>query len=126
MKTISEYLEEQINDGLKQAVLSGSRGAGPSKVKIRPVELKGQVFYQASALEGTRVFHKNYTRDEMILYLKEALEHDFSQLQAVGQSLDGTVLVSKKGKMTIKTKKHSSACPVQIMAHNRVKQYILK
>ena len=40
----------------------------------------------------------------MILYLKEALEHDFSQLQAVGQALDGTVLVSKKGKMTIKTK----------------------
>ena len=126
MKTISEYLEEQINEGLKRAVLSGSRGQGPSKVKIRPVELKGQVFYQASALEGTRVFHKNYTRDEMILYLKEALEHDFSQLQAVGQSLDGTVLVSKKGKMTIKTRKHASACPVQIMAHNRVKQYILK
>lgn len=66
MKTISEYLEEQINEGLKQAVLSGSRGQGPSKVKIRPVELKGQVFYQASALEGTRVFHKNYTRDEIL------------------------------------------------------------
>lgn len=40
--------------------------------------------------------------------------------------MDGTVLVSKKGKMTIKVKKHPQKAPVQIKAHNRVKQYILK
>ena len=40
--------------------------------------------------------------------------------------MDGTVLVSKKGKMTVKTKKHPVSEPVQIQAHNRVKQYILK
>ena len=126
MKTLSEYLEEQINEQLNQAVLSGSRGQGPSRVKIRPVKLKGQVYFQASALEGTRVFHKNYTREEMIAYLTAAMEQDFTQLQAKGQLLDGTVLVSKKGKVTIKTKKHPAQEPVQIMAHNRVKQYILK
>ena len=42
MKTIDEYLEEQINEQLCQAILSGSRGDGPSKVKIRPVEIRGQ------------------------------------------------------------------------------------
>ena len=126
MKTLQEYLEEQVNERLQQIVLSGSRGGGPSKVKIRPVELKGRVYYQASAAEGTKIFHKNYTKDELITYVTEALGHDFSQLQAVGQTLDGTVLVSKKGKVTIKTKFHSAAKPVQMMAHNRVKQYILK
>ena len=40
MKTIDEYLEEQINEQLCQAILSGSRGDGPSKVKIRPVEIR--------------------------------------------------------------------------------------
>lgn len=119
-------MEKQINEQLKQAVLSGSRTEGPSKVKVRPVMLKGQVCYQASATEGTKVFHKNYNREELIAYLETALEHDFSQLQAVGGQLDGTVLVSKKGKMTIKAKKHAPAEPVQMMAHNRVKQYILK
>ena len=126
MKTLQEYLEEQVNERLQQIVLSGSRGGGPSKVKIRPVELKGRVYYQASAAEGTKIFHKNYTKDELITYVTEALGHDFSQMQATGQTLDGTVLVSKKGKMTIKTKSHPAAKPVQMMAHNRVKQYILK
>ena len=70
MKTIDEYLEEQINEQLFQAVLSGSRGDGPSKVKIRPVEIKGQVVYQASETVGTKVLHKNYPREELIQYLK--------------------------------------------------------
>ena len=40
--------------------------------------------------------------------------------------MDGVVLVSKKGKMTIKEKHHAVRENVQIQAHNRVKQYILK
>ena len=65
MKTIREFLEEQINEQLIQAVVSGRRtGEGPSKVKLRPVELKGQIFYQASMTEGTKVYHKNFTRED--------------------------------------------------------------
>ena len=61
MKNLREYLEEQMNEDLIQAVLSGSRSdSGPSKVKIRPVKLKNQICYQASATEGTKIFHKNY------------------------------------------------------------------
>ena len=84
MKTIDEYLEEQINEQLCQAILSGSRGGGPSKVKVRPVEIRGKVVYQASETVGTKVLHKNYSREELILYLKAGLQHDFSQLQASG------------------------------------------
>ena len=139
MKTIDEYLEEQINEQLCLAVLSGSRGDGPSKVKIRPVEIRGKVVYQASETVGTKVLHKNYSREELISYLKAGLQHDFSQLQASGMALDGTILVSKKGKMTIKTRRHPEngkglafgkdktfSKGTQILAHNRVKQYILK
>ena len=64
MKTIREFLEEQINEQLIQAVLSGRRtGEGPSKVKLRPVELKGKICYQASMTEGPKVYHKNYSRE---------------------------------------------------------------
>ena len=140
MKTIDEYLEEQINEQLCQAVLSGSKGNGPSKVKVRPVEIKGQIFYQISETVGTKVLHKNCSRKELIEYLKKGLQHDFSQLQSSGMMLDGTVLVSKKGKITIKTRRHpqndqnrtgkdkpgQNCEKKQILAHNRVKQYILK
>ena len=95
MKTIREFLEEQINEQLIQAVVSGRRtGEGPSKVKLRPVELKGQIFYQASMTEGTKVYHKNFTREEMIAYLEHAME-EFRQLQATGRSQDGSILISK-------------------------------
>ena len=127
MKNLKEYLEEQINENLIQAVLSAGRKAdGPSKVKIRPVKLKDQICYQASALEGTKVFHKNYDREQMLAYLEAELSGNFGQLQCQGTLMDGVVLVSKKGKMTIKEKHHAVRENVQIQAHNRVKQYILK
>ena len=94
MKTIREFLEEQINEQLIQAVVSGRRtGEGPSKVKLRPVELKGKIFYQASMTEGPKVYHKNYSREEMIDYLEHAME-EFRQLQATGRSQDGSILIS--------------------------------
>lgn len=102
MMTLEEYLEKQINEYLKQAVLSGNRKEGVGTVKIRPVKIREQIFYQASAMEGTKVLHKNYDREQVIAYIKEALGSGFGQLQAQGQELDGTVLVSKKGKITVK------------------------
>ena len=127
MKNLKEYLEEQINENLIQGVLSGNKtGSGPSKVKIRPIMLKGSICYQASATEGPKVFHKNYDRQQLIGYLETEITGRFSQFQTQGRMLDGVVLVSKKGRMTIKEKHHETREPVQIQAHNRVKQYILK
>lgn len=127
MENLRDFLEQTISEQLIQAVLSGSKEQdGPSKVKIRPVELKGVVLYQASETVGPKVLHKNYEKKEIIAYLIQQLEENFMQLQIQGSVLDGTVLVSKKGKVTIKKKKHAQAKPTQILAHNRVKKYILK
>ena len=53
---------------------------------------------------------------------------EFRQLQVIGRSQDGSILISKKGKATIKTKNHKAVQneSVKIAPHNRVKQYILK
>lgn len=96
-----------------------------SRVRIRPVELKGRILYQASSTVGTKVFHENYTRKELLAYMEQALAGDYSQLQVQGSSTDGSVLVSKKGKQTIKVKPHAVKKPAKILSHNRVKQYIL-
>lgn len=129
MINLNDFFDKLINEQLLQAVLSGQREQEKSeKVKIRPVELKGKICFQASALTGTKVLHSNHTREEICEYLKEALESGFSQLQVQGTKMDGTVLVSKKGKMTIKIKEHAASeeKPVRMLSHNRVKRYILE
>lgn len=126
MKTIQEFLEEQISENLILAVLSGSRKKDiPTRVRIRPVELKGRILYQASSTVGQKVLHSNYTREELLSYMEKCLSGDYSQLQIQGRCSDGSVLVSKKGKQTIKVKPHEVKENVKILSHNRVKQYIL-
>ena len=105
MMTLQEFLEKQFDENMMLAVLSGQRSKekdAPSRVRIRPIELKGSVCYQASSTVGTKVLHSNYTKEEIISYVAANLgEGCFSQLQTQGRCVDGTVLVSKKGRQTI-------------------------
>lgn len=126
MKTIEEFLDELIGEELILAVLSGCRNRElPSRIRIRPVKLKGKVLYQASASEGTKVVHTNYTREKLLPYMKKWLSGGYSQLQVQGRQADGSVLISKKGKCTIKVKCHPMKPAVKMLSHNRVKKYIL-
>ena len=129
MKTLQNFLKEQFDDGMMLAVLSGQRKKEPdvpSRVRIRPVEIRGERVFQATATVGTKAIHKNYTLEEVLPYVEASLTDGFSQLQIQGQMKDGAVLVSKKGKQTIKTRPHEALELVKIQSHNRVKQYILK
>ena len=42
----------------------------------------------------------------MLAFLEKEITENFTQLQGQGETLDGTVLVSKKGKITVKAKNH--------------------
>lgn len=128
--TIHELLNNLINEQLITAVMSGAqKGSTEGKVKIRPIELKGNIQYQASKTDGAKVLHKNYDREELIAYVEQAMTEHYTQLQIQNRTADGTVLVSKKGKMTVKCKNHAAGAEKeapQIMAHNRTKNYILR
>lgn len=129
MMTLQEFLEEQFDEEMILAVLSGQRSkaaSAASRVRIRPVELKSGIVFQASAAVGTKEIHRNYSREEVIAYVEKCLAEGFGQLQVQGRQKDGTVLVSKKGRLTIKTKQHPAKEAVKMQSHNRVKQYILK
>lgn len=126
MTTTDEFFDELINENMILAVLSGCRRKdAPSRVRIRPVEVKGEVLYQASVPEGAKMLHRNYRREELVGFLKESLDGTYSQLQVQGRQADGGVLVSKKGKHTVKIKPHEVKENAKILSHNRVKQYIL-
>ena len=126
MMTTDEFIDELINENMILAVLSGCRRKdAPSRVRIRPVEVKGEILYQASVPEGAKMLHRNYRREELVGFLKESLDGTYSQLQVQGRQADGGVLVSKKGKHTVKIKPHEVKENAKILSHNRVKQYIL-
>ena len=57
--------------------------------------------------------------------MEQALAGDYSQLQVQGSSADGSVLVSKKGKMTVKFKQQARIITQKTLEHNRKKQYLL-
>lgn len=128
MEELNNRLRQLLTDRLYQMIISSPRKKGAvSKVKIRPVMLKGRLCFQETVSRGTQVFHGNYEADKMRERILAYMEQDFRQLEA--ESMDGrlTVLVSKKGTATVKWKKadrQGSAMP--IMTHNRRKRYILQ
>ena len=73
MKTLQNFLKEQFDDGVMLAVLSGQRKKEPdvpSRVRIRPVEIRGERVFQATATVGTKAIHKNYTLEEVLSYVE--------------------------------------------------------
>ena len=126
MTTTDEFFDQLISENMILAVLSGCRRKdAPSRVRIRPVELKGRILYQASLPDGAKMLHRNYEREELVGFLKESLDGTYSQLQVQGRQADGSILVSKKGKHTLRLKPHEVKENAKILSHNRVKQYIL-
>lgn len=128
MEELKSRLSEFLSDRLYQIVISNPRSREQvSKVKVRPVLLKGKLYFQETVTKGTQVFHENFSkevmRDRMIQYMQD----EFKQLEA--QSMDGklTALVSKKGKVTVKCSRQSAMQKVlPDVSHNRTKQYLLK
>ena len=131
MDELGKLLEEILNRDLQQIVLSNTRDAAQgTKVKVRPVLLAGELYFQETLHKGTQVFHENLKKDEMkeriAGYLDELFKQgSFTGADAGGQRMEATVLVSKKGKKTVKVRRQQEAFTQRDLSHNRTKQYIL-
>ena len=128
MEELIQLLNDTFSDRLKQVILSNSKDKEKiSKVKIRPVLLKDKLVFQESAYIGTKVFHENYLAENMIEKTTEYMNETFKQAEIETLDFKAVVLVSKKGKMTVKKQmlKTKDNAPV-ILEHNREKQYVLK
>lgn len=133
MKELEQLLSEILNRDLLQIILSNSRDAEKgSKVKIRPVLIKDELYFQETLYRGTQVFHANFKEREMSGRIVKYLQELFRQGEFKTPDGEAVVLVSKKGKMTVKRKNGQSkaAEPKKpdreaALSHNRRKQYIL-
>ena len=129
MEQINALLKEILTTDLINIVISGVRRDAPaSKIKIRPVLLKKELYFQATSYIDTKVIHANYTPETMREKISEWMETSYKQMQIVTGTEEITVLVSKKGKVTVKRhRKGASVSPFEMIAsHNREKRYILK
>lgn len=131
MEELRQHLEEMLNETLYQIIISNPRVKGEAfKVKIRPILLKDKLCFQETVSKETKVYHQNLDKQEAVERIVSYMENDFKQLEAESISAKLTVLVSKKGKATIKKAVHKKDA-VQAglkpdLSHNRSKKYILE
>lgn len=130
MTDLKEFLDKYVNQGLRRIVISNAREKGSiSKLQVRPVLVKEQLLYQVTRTEGTKELHENYEKEPLLAYLLVQMTEVFRQLQLDAGAVQGTVLVSKKGKITIKTKEIKGQAKemfTPMLSHNRTKHYILR
>jgi SAM-dependent methyltransferase len=102
------------------------------------VILKGELCYQVSEYIGQQIFHKNYSRKELLERLPEWFQGLFHQAEILTNRGKATLLISKKGKATIINK--ISKQPTELseqqvssardreeaLSHNKTKNYILQ
>ncbi len=122
-------LDYFINERLNQLVLSNPAEKDHlQKVKVRPMLIRGALVFQAEEFTKTQAFHKNLGAQELKSYLSDMLSGTFKQAEVLSELGSATVLVSKKGTMTVKTRKNP---PVKMQAgetklqHNRQKRYVI-
>ena len=126
MEELKALFEEIFHIDLVQAVWSNPRGGEIQKVKVRPVELKGSLYFQFESFTKTQVFHKNLEADAAAQEMC-VLAQQFKQLQMVTLQEEYSVLISKKGKVTVRKKKRDKvAQQAKNYAHNKAKNYILQ
>ncbi|MDR2044060.1 MAG: SAM-dependent methyltransferase [Clostridium sp.] len=131
MEELRKLLEKMLNEELEQIILSGSTSRETvSKIKIRPVRLKGELFFQETKYCGTQVFHSNHPAPEMRERIEGYLSGWFRQAELRSLDCSAIVLAGKKGRMNIKVKHIEQAREGQAKArdleHDRVKTYLLE
>ena len=117
---------ETLNIDFIQAILSNPRTKeGIIKVKVRPVMMKDRLFLQLESFSKTQAFHENLEPEAAVERIVDYMK-EFKQMQMATKDTDYTILVSKKGKVTIQKKAVKTSRNIKIQAHNRSKKYILQ
>ena len=123
-QVLMKYIEQ--NELILGATLSNPRDRERiQKLRIRPVLRKEALSYQAERFVGTKAYHQNLSPDELPPLITEALAADFRQLELSAERHKLTVLVSRKGKLTIKEQEVLAQTKDLDLSHNKQKQYIL-
>lgn len=126
---IYKAFESNCNGELKQIIISNSTNVEEvAKVKIRPVLIKQELLFQVTEYRGTKVFHENDTKEELLRKLDRWFNGLLKQVEIKSLTAQTNILISKKGTVTVKVKKEPNQVKqmITITEHDRKKQYILQ
>lgn len=125
MKDLHQFLDKYLNEQLQRMIISNPRnGEIASKIIIRPVLVKSALSFQASKYFEKKVFHKNYTKEEAAAEIANWMEK-YRQLEISSNQGQAVVLISKRGRVTMKEKACAPSVKDVDLSHNRKKRYIL-
>lgn len=126
MNELRELLQDNLNIEFITATLSNPRRKdGPVKIKVRPLLQKEHLLFQLELFQNNQAFHRNADSQEACELILGHMEN-MRQMQMETQKYQYTVLVSKKGKVTIKKKAQKCERKDVDMSHNRKKHYVLE
>lgn len=124
---VVSVLEETLNIDLLDIIISNPiKKDGVSKIKIRPILLQGTLLFQVEQFEGKHVFHSNDAKEVIMEKAERWLGEEFKQVEVRTKEKQYIILISKKGKVTIKKKQQKVIGAKQNLTHNRTKQYLLQ
>ncbi|MCI8372507.1 MAG: SAM-dependent methyltransferase [Lachnospiraceae bacterium] len=130
MEKVKSLLEETIDQQFRQMIISNPRRkGGNTKVKIRPVLIKGTMFYQEEQYRDHQVFHNNIPWAQKKILINRIIEYmqEFKQLEWKTQQEQFTVLVNRRQQASIKRRQQTETQSEGMeYAHNRKKKYILQ
>lgn len=127
MEKLKELLDNTFDMDLLNMTISNARIKGDiQKIKIRPVLLKGEIYYQETIFINNQVLHRNYDKAEIKERILRLLRDEFKQADWDTDKEHISALVNKKGVASIKRKKQQKEVSEEIFFHNRKKQYILR
>ncbi len=127
MENLKVLLEDVLNENLIKIIISGKKNkdSKTDKIKIRPVILKGSLEFQTTSYVGKQVLHSNADKTKTVTDIVKELTENFKQCQLETVDKDYSVLVSKKGKVTISSKNKKQKAAQCDLHHNRSKKYLL-
>lgn len=128
MEQLKNAFLQSINEQLLLVIISNPRKKdGVTKIKIRPLLMKGNICYQEESFMNNQAFHKNITEEELISNIDDYAK-DFKQIEIKSAKNDYICLVSKKLKVNVKVKKNMTtdeSVNMDSFSHNRTKKYVL-
>lgn len=126
MDEILRLLTEILNIDFIRGIISNPRDkTGIIKIKVRPLEKKGKLLFQIESFTKTQAFHENLTVEDARRKIAGYMER-FGQMQFETVREEGTVLVSKKGKVTVRRRRRQKEAQPADRSHNREKHYIME
>lgn len=126
MENLRQLFKDNLNTEFITAILSNPRQKkGITKVKVRPLMKGDRFFFQLEEQRGTQAFHRNLSAEETCEELMRLME-GLKQMQMETQRFSFSILVSKKGKVTIKKKLKAGTAEKVDLSHDRKKRYILQ